>query len=158
MIDIKCPASVRCARPTDENSMMDFLRLMHEENGMFPMDNDKVRGILRRGIQRDRAIVGIIRGDKGIEASVGLYVGVFWYAPDTTPHIEDLWTFVREDCRRTSHAKDLLAFSKWASSYLGFPLLMGILSNDRTAAKVRLYERQLGRAAGALFVIGQSAH
>jgi hypothetical protein len=35
---------------------------------------------------------------------------------------------------------------------LGMPLTIGVLSNHRTEAKVRFYERFLGKAAGAYWI------
>lgn len=151
---LTCPASVRCARQTDEEPLFAFLQIMHAENGMAPIDEREVRLILRKGIARDHGIIGVIRGEGGIEASCGLYVGKWWYTSLQHKHLEDFWCFVHPDHRRTSHAKDLLAFTKWAAQECGYPLLMGVLSTARTAPKVRLYQRQLGEPAGALFVLG----
>lgn len=155
--NIKLPDAVKCAKESDEQAMMDLLRLNWEENGMAPLDENEVLGLLRRGIRRDQAIVGVIRGPQRIEASIGLFIGKWWYTTPGNQHLEDLWCFVHPDHRRTTHAKDLLAFSKWASYILGVPLLMGVLSNERTAPKVRLYQRSLGTPAGAIFVIGKKA-
>lgn len=154
---LECPTTVKCARSTDEEPLMSFLRLMHAENGMAPIDEPKVRGILRRGITRDQGLIGVIRGAERIEGSVGLFAGCWWYTADQNRHLEDLWCFVHPAHRRSAHAKELLAFSKWAAQELGIPLLMGVLSNERTAPKVRLYTRQLGQPTGALFVIGTKA-
>ena len=53
--------------------------------------------------------------------------------------------------RKSQHAKDLINFSKWVAEQFGMPLLMGILSNDRTEAKIRLYQRHIHHC-GALFI------
>lgn len=135
--------------------MMAFLRIAHAENGMpfAPMDEDKVRAVLKRGIARDHGIIGVIRGKDYIEASIGLFVGTWWYTDANHMHLEDFWCFVHPDHRKSRHAKDMLAFAKWASHKLQYPLLVGVLSNERTAQKVRLYQRQLGSPVGALFVV-----
>jgi GNAT superfamily N-acetyltransferase len=149
---LACPDSVRVASPDDEELLMTLLRMMHAENGMSPLDEDKVRGCLRRGLTRDHAIIGVIRGENVIEASIGLFVGSWWYTNDDNRHLEDFWTYVHPEFRKSSHAKDLLRFAKWAAKKLDYPLLVGILSNKRTAPKVQLYERQLGPPVGALFM------
>lgn len=143
--------TVTIALPSDFTNLMAFLRLMHKENAIAPIVEKRVENILSRGLARDNAVIGVIRGPSGIEASTGLYLGNFWYSDSI--HIEDLWCFVHPDHRRTSHAKDLLNFARWASTELGKPLLMGVLSTERTSAKVRLYNRALGAPAGALFVV-----
>jgi ABC-type transport system substrate-binding protein len=134
--------------------MMVLLREMHAENGLAPMDESMVRAALDRGINRDRAVIGVIRGDGVIEASIGLFVGSWWYSQ--SQHCEDLWNFVSEPYRKSEHAKSLLQWAKYAAGFLEKPLLMGVLSNERTQAKIRLYERQLGPQIGALFVVRAS--
>ena len=140
--------------------MMTFLRLAHAENGMpfAPLDDNKVRAVLRRGINRDQGVIGVIRGKDYIEASIGLFVGTWWYTDPEHTHLEDFWCFVHPEHRRSHHAKDLLAFAKWASHKLKYPLLVGVLSNERTAQNVRLYARQLGQPAGALFVVSAAGN
>ncbi len=144
-------SEVKMATPEDTEPMMVLLREMHAENGIAPLDEEKVRQVLIRGLMGHRAIIGVIRGKSGIEASVGLYIGNWWYSGDE--HVEDLWSFVSEPYRRSEHAKALLQWAKHASTFLERPLLMGVLSSERTAAKIKLYERQLGPAIGALFVV-----
>lgn len=144
-------SEVRKATPEDVEPMMVLLREMHAENGLAPLDGERVRQVLARGLVGHRAIIGVIRGKGVIEASIGLYVGNWWYSQHE--HVEDLWAFVSEPYRKSEHAKSLLQWAKHASTLLERPLLMGVLSNERTAAKIKLYERQLGPAVGALFVV-----
>jgi hypothetical protein len=148
-------SEVRLAIPSDETEMMGFLRDMWTENGMARLYPDKVRNFLRRGLVRDNALIGVIRGPKEIEASVGLFIGEWWYSDEQ--HVEDFWNFVREPYRRSDHAKALLDFARWAGEQLQRALLMGVLSDERTAAKVRLYQRKFGQPKGAIFVIKPGA-
>jgi hypothetical protein len=46
----------------------------------------------------------------------------------------------------------LISFGKKCAIDIGVPLMMGILSGERTEAKVRLYCRQFGTPAGAFFL------
>lgn len=133
-----------------EDGLFDLLMLMHAENGMAPVNKDKTREVLQRGLMRHRAIIGAIGSPEKVEGAVGLYVGQWWYSDEH--HIEDLFNFVHPNHRRSDHAKSLLAFATRVSDQLGSPLLMGVLSTERTAAKVRLYERRLPHEmAGAIF-------
>ena len=43
-------------------------------------------------------------------------------------------------------------FAKATSDRLGLPLVIGVLSDDRTVAKVRTYQKVFGPPAGAFFV------
>jgi len=132
---------VRIGRPSDFPLMMDFMGQMHAENGMASMAPELVAESLRRGLARDRAIIGIVDDGDRVAASVGLFVGRWWYSHDF--HLEDFWNYVGQDYRRHHMARPLIEFAKGCSESLGVPLLMGVTSDTRAAAKVRLYERQL---------------
>jgi hypothetical protein len=151
-MDLPMTTMVRRGVPADAEPMMILLREMHAENGLAPLDEQKVRNTLMRGLTGDGAIVGIIRSDGIIAASVGLFISRWWYSEAS--HVEDLWSFVSENYRKSEYAKNLLVWSKHAAKVLGQPLLMGVLSSERTQAKIKLYQRQLGAPVGALFSVG----
>ena len=62
-----------------------------------------------------------------------------------------LFRSVHPDHRKSDKAKQLMQFSKTASEGLSLDLTISVLSTDRTAAKVRLYQRQFENA-GAFFL------
>lgn len=129
--------------------MLEFLKLMHAENGIMPLAMERVIPVLQCGLARYQSLVGVIDGDDGdIAASVGLMIGQYWYSE--TQHLEDAWNFVRAEYRKRPMARPLIEFAKRAADGLDMPLLMGVLSETRTMAKVRLYERQL-KFVGAIF-------
>ena len=66
--------------------------------------------------------------------------------------LEELLNFVRPRYRRSTNAKDMIQFAKRCSDELGIPLVIGVVSNERTAAKIQLYERQLGKLSGGVFM------
>lgn len=140
---------VVCASIGDEESLMDLLRQMHRENGLTKLDDLKVRHMVQRLIHRRFGVIGVIRGRNCVEASCGLVLSKMWYSDEW--QLEDLWSFVGEPYRRSSHAKLLIEFAKHYSMGIGIPLLMAVMSNDQTAAKVRLYKRQLPEV-GAMFL------
>ncbi|HQT62612.1 GNAT family N-acetyltransferase, partial [Acidiphilium sp.] len=141
---------VRVGQPSDLPAMMAFLRDAHAENGMAPIAEDRVEPVLQCALAQWRGIVGIVDAPDGkIAGAVGLLVGKWWYSHEE--HLEDIFTFVREDYRHMKMARPLLDFAKRAARELEMPLLMGVLSTDRTQAKVRLFERKLPMA-GALFL------
>ena len=106
-------------------------------------------------------LVGII-GEIGepIQAAILLRTVQMWYSEDWI--VEEKAIFVHPDYRKAGakhrskssrgHAHALCDFSKRVANELGLPLIIGVLSNHRTAAKVRLYERQFGEPAGAFFL------
>jgi hypothetical protein len=141
---------IRVATPEDAPGIMDLLRQMHAENGLEPLDEAKVGEFVGQAIARRLAMAGVIGEPGRLEAAIGLFVGSWWYS--SALHLEDRWNFVHPDHRvGTSHAANLIAFAKRSAQQMGIPLLMGITSAKRTAGKVRLYERQMGDAIGAIF-------
>jgi GNAT superfamily N-acetyltransferase len=142
-------SEVRIATPADREGMVELLHLMHEENGVASLSVPKMLLALDRGLVRDKAIIGVIEEDGVIKASIGLFIWSWWYSDDM--HLEDCWNFVHPEYRKSTHAKSLLTFARKASDDLGIQLLIGILSSDRTAAKIRLYEKIFGPSMGAGF-------
>ncbi len=144
------PGRVRIADKEDEEELMAMCRRLHAENGMFMMNPDKVRTVLRKAFNREGGILGVI-GDPGkIEAAIYMMVSTFWYSDEH--HLEELFSYVSPEYRKSTNALDLVEFGKWCSDQSKFKLLIGIQSNERTAAKVRLYKRKLGDPIGAFFL------
>jgi hypothetical protein len=137
-------SDVRLAQPADEEPLMALLAEMHAETGIGRLDPARVRIAIRAGIGRQGGVVGVVRGPEGVEASIGLFIGSSWYSPDA--HLFDLWSFVGEPHRRSPHAKSMILFAKQAAVDLGLPLVMTVVSNESTARKERLFERQMPRS------------
>lgn len=140
---------VRIAGAADEEEIMAMCRRLHSENGMFPMDDEKVRSILQKAFNRDGGILGVIGNPGNIEAAIYMMISTFWYSNET--HLEELFSYVLPENRKSTNALDLVEFAKWCSDYSKFKLVIGIQSNDQTMAKVRLYRRRLGEPIGAFF-------
>jgi len=79
-----------------------------------------------------------------------------WYAKPGTMQLLELSLFVHPDYRRSERAKQLMQFSKQASEGLSLDLTIGVFSNSRTEAKIRLYQRQF-RQVGAYFMYRPSS-
>jgi GNAT superfamily N-acetyltransferase len=71
-----------------------------------------------------------------------------WYSDDW--QLLELSLFVHPDHRKTTFAKQLMQFMKAASEGLKLDLTIGVFSNSRTEAKIRLYQRQFPQV-GAYF-------
>lgn len=143
------PADVRLAQAEDRDELVRLTTLLHGENGLFSLSLKKRDLLLDRYYNREGAIVGVI-------GEVGKPVGTIYLSltqPEYTDDwaIAEVWNFVHPDHRRTTHANHLIEYAKFTSNELKLPLVIGILSNHRTEAKVRLYERVLDRA-GAYFI------
>ena len=115
------------------------------------MEESKVRAMIRRGTRKEGGVIGVIDGKNGAEATVGMVLSQWWYS--SSWHMEEVWNFVHPDHRHSGHAKHLISFAKWTADKLSVPLIMGILTRDRVAAKIRLYQREIPQV-GALFLHG----
>jgi hypothetical protein len=143
---------VRLAKPEDEEEIFAICNLLHEENGLFHMDEEKVRARIRECTGQRGGIIGVI-GDPGeVEAIICLVLNQFWYTNEWS--LDEQFAYVLPNHRRSANAKELIVFAKACAQELKLPLVIGVLSNERTEAKVRLYERQLGAPAGAYFLVG----
>lgn len=143
---------VRLAAPGDEDEIMAMCRRLHAENGLFALDDDLVRALLQRYFRRDKVIVGVIGAPGHIEASTCIVFSTMYYTPEW--HLAELWNFVDEPFRQSRNLEALIGFGKNSADRIGLPLITGIITDTRTAAKVRLYRRLLGTPAGAFFVYG----
>lgn len=144
---------VRRADAKDEDDLVAMCHELHRENGLFTMSSDRVREMLRRAFTKNGGIIGVI-GDRGkLQGSIYLLLTQLWYSDDF--HIEELWNYVRPEYRKfnnPTHAEEMIRFAKRCGDELGIPVIIGIMSNTRTEAKVRIYRRQLGDPVGAFFL------
>ena len=142
------PYNVRVATQADEDKIFCLMYLAHKENAMASVNYEKVWDMIRHATQRRGGVIGVIDGENGIEAMICMTLSQWWYSDEW--HIDELVNFVHPACRRSTHAKHLLLFSKWFAEQMTMPLFVGVLSTHRTEAKVRLYERQITKG-GAVF-------
>lgn len=134
--------------------MMDLSLAACEENGFSRPSPTKLCTEIWSSLNLHHGIVGIIgEAGKPLEAAVLLRVESMWYSDDLV--LNERAIFVAPEFRQAKggRASKLCDFSETASVRLGFPLVIGILSNQRTEAKVRLYHRKFGPASGAYWIV-----
>lgn len=146
---------VRKATPADAPELMEMCRDLHAENAMFSMNEKKVAAMLERALvyvedEPPGAVIGVLRHGGEIEGAIFLLITSFWYSSDYC--LEELFSYVRPEYRRSTNAKELINFGKRCSDELGIPLVIGVVSNERTKAKIGLYQRQLSDPCGAYFL------
>ena len=146
---------IRIGTPEDLDDLMEISMLASEENGFLEPNPGKLAAEIWPALHQDHGIVGIIGPKDGqVQGAVLLRIGQMWYSD--TPVVEEKAIFIHPDYRsaKGGRAKQLCEFSKRVADSLGIPLIIGVLSNSRTEAKVRLYERQFGKPSGAFFLYG----
>ena len=133
--------------------MMRLAAQATEENGFVEPNMIKLLGEVWAALSRDHGIMGVIGPVGGnLEAAVLLRIGPMWYSDQIV--LEEKAIFVHPDYRaaKIGRARLMCEFSKKVADTLNVPLMIGVLSNTRTAAKVKLYTRQFGEPAGAYFL------
>jgi GNAT superfamily N-acetyltransferase len=150
--------TVRIATQTDRQEIWRLLLQSHNENGLFTLSPRKVDFLLDRVLNPQlihpedpgpRGEIAIIGEPGALEALAFILIGSFWYSEDF--HLEELIVYVSPEYRKEGHAKNLIEWMKATADTLGIKLITGVMSNHRTEAKVRLYERQLPKI-GAFFM------
>lgn len=148
------PTRVRIATHEDVDELLGVLTEMHAEQFVLPMDSAKVRDVLINAtlptIEKRRGIIGVIGQPGQLEGSIGLMLERTWYSSDLC--LWDAWQYVKPAFRSTTGSKDMIAWAKSISNHFAVPLMIGVLSNQRTEAKVRLMRKSLGNPVGAFFM------
>lgn len=151
------PTKPRLAELDEVDDIMKLCRRLHRENGQFPMDDVMVRERIRDALTREKlGIIGVIGKHHKIEAVIYLMLSSFWFTQEM--HVEELFSYVPPEHRKSSHAKMLIEYAKETADALKMRLFIGVVSTIRTQAKVRLYRRQLGEPVGAYFIYGKCGY
>jgi hypothetical protein len=146
---------IRIGTPQDVDELMALSMAACDENGFVNPNPVKILKELWPALNLEEGLVGVIGKEDGIiEGGILLRVGTMWYSDQKV--LEERAIFIHPEYRsaKGGRARKLCEFSKQVADSLGIPLIIGVLSNDRTEAKVRLYERQFGRPNGAFFLYG----
>ena len=141
---------VRTALPSDMEEIMDMCRSLHEENGLFPMNEERVRSVIDMALQRKGGILGVIGNAGKIEGMIYIMICQHWSSEEW--HLEELFAYVKPEFRGMGPANKLLKFAKKCAKELNMALIIGIVSNTRTESKVSLYKKQFGSPRGNFFV------
>lgn len=145
------PTDVRMAVPEDRDVILQLIAKLHEENGLLTISIPKITAAVDRYFSRDRVVIAVIGPVGAPVAGIFLEISTLIYSDDHL--LVEQFNFVHPDHRRTTFARQLISYAKQVSDQLHLPLMIGILSNTRTEAKVRLYEQMLDKA-GAYFIYG----
>lgn len=153
------PSIVRLATSRDYNEVARLLIQDHNESGIFAIDFNKIDWLLARLLRPElipptdtgtRGILGVIGPEGALEAIVAIVISSPWYSSERC--LNDLLVYVDPNYRHSGHAKALIEWMKTQSTITGIPLISGVVTKERTAAKVRLYERQMPIKLGAYFL------
>ena len=147
-------SKVRKATLADLPELMEMCRELHLENAQFTMNDAKVTEMIQRAFNGKGAVMGVLGSTGTIEGAILLLINSWWYTDEFC--LEEIFSYVRPAFRKSTNAKELITFGKRCSDELGIPLVIGVVSNERTRAKVGLYTRQLSEPSGAYFIYGKT--
>ena len=143
---------VRTGTPADIHPVMALALAACEENGLTDPDPERLLQEIWPSLHLDGGIIGVIGEGEQLEAAILLRVDCMWYSRART--LLERAIFVHPDYRKSKvgRAKLLCEFAKKAAHDLSMPLIIGVLSNQRTEAKSRLYIRAFCDPAGVYFI------
>lgn len=139
---------IRMADEHDEFEIFKLCAMMHEEQPYHPLSWDKVVPMIHLATRRERGIIGVIGDRHDLKAAIFLLIEPIWYSEDW--QLLEFFNYVRPDARKSTYASDLIRYAKKCSDDLGLDLTIGVFSNIRTDAKIRLYSRLVPKM-GAFF-------
>lgn len=145
--------NIRIGVPEDIHGVMDLAIAACEENGFVDPNPKKLLNEIWAALNLDHGLMGVL-GPKGgkLEGAVLLRIGSMWYSDSQVLEEKAIFVDPTQRSAKGGRARRLCEFSKQVADTLKIPLIIGVLSNHRTEAKVRLYERQFGKPSGAFFL------
>lgn len=138
---------VRIIERDEIDSVMQLCRELHDENGIFKMEDSKVRTMLDRAFDKQGGILAGIGAKGKLEGLMLIMLSNFWYTSEC--HWEEIFLYVLQEHRKTRNAVELIKFAKWCAEQTPYPLFIGIMPNAASQRKVHLYDRQLNSDMGA---------
>jgi|SRR5215831_8810719 len=145
---------VRPATLDELEDVMALCRALHQEIGIFTLDEGLVRRRMELAIRGQEGTLGVIGRYREIKAMMYLVLSQYWYTRE--PHVAEMFSYVMPKFRHSSNAKTLIEWAKLTADGLGMRLFIGVVSTERTQAKMRLYRRQLGEPVGGFFIYGKT--
>lgn len=147
--------TVRLGQPQDMDAMMELAMMATDENAFCQPSVTKMATMIWGALTRQNGIVGIVSADgKTAHGAILMTIGEPWYSDQKL--LEERAIFVHPDYRKAKGglASRLCDFARKVSDDMKMPLFIGILSNQRTEVKGRLYRRYWGAPAGVFFLHG----
>lgn len=140
---------VRKAGWADEAQLKDMIWDGYTDQDFCKPSRTKITEMMRKAFDNDGAILGAIGPVGKVEGIIYLAIGQFEYSDEWL--IFEIFNYVHPSFRRSTNAKDMISFGKRCADELGIRLAIGVVSNERTKAKMALYARQLGDPVGGYF-------
>lgn len=136
------PKNVRIADVSDYALVMDFCAMLNIENASAKLDVSRLQEVVSLGLQHKNGVIAIVMDDNG--APVGcVCLALDQWDYSLSWHYTEMWVFIHPNHRKSHYAQDVLNFCKWWAEQSGLPVTVGIMSRDRTKAKMRFYAQKM---------------
>ena len=146
---------IRIATTDDMEEVMRLAIAASEDNSFIPASPALLAREIWPALCQDHGLCAVIGPPAGaIEGLVLLRIGAMWYSDQVVVEEKAVYVYPQFRSAKGGRARRLCEYSKHVAEELGLPLLIGILSNERTAGKVKLYQRIFGPPSGAFWLIG----
>lgn len=116
----------------DVRAVFNLLMIMHDEQGMAPLDPVKTMQRIYDAVFGGSCFV--VDGDDCLVGSIGLVVADYWYSMDK--YLTDRWFFVRKEARNGSVGKALLIAARGEAETHGLPLFVNVTNPTRRYGKI----------------------
>ena len=148
--------AIRLATPDDMEEVMKLAITACEENGFLNASAELLAKEIWPALNQDHGLCAVVGpvGTQQIEGLVLLRIGAMWYSHNIVCEEKAIFVYPQFRSAKVGRARMLCEFSKKTADSLGVPLIIGVLSNTRTAGKVKMYTRIFGEPAGAFFLYG----
>ena len=144
---------IRLATPDDMDEVMRLAVTAVEENGFLNATPELLAKEIYPALCQDHGLCPVIGKPGGaIEGLALLRIGAMWYSPDIVLEERAIFIYPQFRSAKGGRASKLCEFTKRTADKLNLSLVIGVLSNTRTAGKVRMYTRIFGEPAGAFFL------
>jgi hypothetical protein len=146
---------LRIGTTRDVHEVMDLALKGWRQNGFVRPDPRRVLEECWPALTGDGGMIGMLgKPGEPLAGAILIRRSKLWYSG--TGYLDEKALFVDQAHRaaRGGAAARLCEFGKLAAERMSLPLSIGVLANERTEAKVRLYRRQFGEPVGAYFLWG----
>jgi L-amino acid N-acyltransferase YncA len=125
----------RLATPDDFPEVMRLLRKFHVENGMAPLDPDRVAAAVSE-MGADKALWVAQRGE-ALVGLLGIAENPIWYAAAQYRQLVDRFLYVEEGHRSSGVGRSLTSLATAEAERRGLPLFITVLNPTRAAKRAR---------------------
>ena len=147
------PLTIRLATTDDLDEVMRLAVTACEENGFLNASTELLCREIYPALLQDHGLCPVIGPKDGeIQGLALLRIGAMWYSPEVVLEERAIFIYPQHRSAKGGRASRLCEYTKKVADTLNLKLIIGVLSNTRTAGKVRMYTRIFGEPAGAFFL------